>query len=187
MNRKIKVTLLGEQNTGKTSIIIRLMREIFKRTDATIGATYASYKNDDIIYDLWDTAGSERFMALTPMYYRGSDIIVLVYDLSNLSSMDKVKFFLNRIREELKKEYAIILVGNKLDLIDNKDNIRNPLKDEHNIDFVCISAKTGENFADFKEILFKHGKYFFNNKQLVHTDLDKIELIKSDNDKKCEC
>ena len=188
MERKIKVTLLGDQNTGKTSIILRLIRETFRRTDATIGATYAKYINDDITYDLWDTAGSERFMALTPMYYRGSDIIILVYDLSNVLSINKLHVFLDKIKEELKTDYVLIIIGNKLDLINRIDTIPYNPASYDSSEFVCISAKTGENFDEFKQMLFKHGKAIYDIKVVKNQNKVLLEDTKIDKvNNKCEC
>lgn len=118
----IKVTLLGAERVGKSSMVAALVNGSpanTRRYEATIGA---SFKEKEIFVDdesvalrIWDTAGQERFFSLMPMYYRGAAIIVLVFDITDQPSFKH----LDRLLAQ-KKLYApsapIILVGTKSDL-----------------------------------------------------------------------
>ena len=73
-----------------------------------------------------DTAGQEKFNALTPIYYRGAKAAILVYDVSLGDSFKKVKKWIAELREFNKEANTIIIAGNKIDLkrFDiNKDEI----------------------------------------------------------------
>jgi len=82
---RFKCVLLGEAGVGKSSMAMRLKYDRFDPDGLpTIGAGYLTCQVnvDDVRVELeiWDTAGQERYQALTPMYYRGADIALLVFD-----------------------------------------------------------------------------------------------------------
>ena len=163
---KLKLTTLGETSTGKTSIVFRLLKNYFVTTESTIGASFMTYNNENIRYEIWDTAGGERFMSLVSMYFRYSDIVVLVYDLDNLSSVDRLQYYFDKLNN-ITTHFDVIVIGNKLDLIDSMtlDNIKNTIPkkiiDMSNgipiYGFVYTSAKYGEGFDNFKHMLFECG------------------------------
>lgn len=72
--------------------------------DATIGASFLNHKvtlgNQTLLFQIWDTAGQERFESLIPMYYRTANIAVIVYDVSDLTSLDRAKAFVQKIIDE---------------------------------------------------------------------------------------
>ena len=85
---KFKLVFLGDQGTGKTSIIARFMYNSFETNyKATIGIDFLSktmYLEDRTVrLQLWDTAGQERFRSLIPSYIRDSSVAVVVYDISS--------------------------------------------------------------------------------------------------------
>ena len=94
--RKYKVVLLGEGRVGKTSLVVRYCQNTFRDDQqATIQASFLTKKLnvDGVKLELaiWDTAGQERFHALGPIYYRDADAALLVYDLTDLDSFERVK------------------------------------------------------------------------------------------------
>ena len=94
--RKYKVVLLGEGRVGKTSLVVRYCQNTFRDDEqATIQASFLTKKLnvDGVKLELaiWDTAGQERFHALGPIYYRDADAALLVYDLTDLDSFERVK------------------------------------------------------------------------------------------------
>ena len=70
---------------------------------------------------MWDTAGQEKYRTLPPQYYRGIQGILLVYDLSNQDSFARIEEWFNKIEQNCTlEELVITLVGNKLDLEDQR-------------------------------------------------------------------
>uniref|UniRef100_A0A6C0C980 Uncharacterized protein n=1 Tax=viral metagenome TaxID=1070528 RepID=A0A6C0C980_9ZZZZ len=166
---KLKLVTLGEISSGKTSIICRLIEDIFTISESTIGASFFTYYCNDIKYEIWDTAGSERFMALAPIYYRNADIILLVFDLSTIDLMsenyigfEKIETYLKKVREDMYiREFKVIVIGTKMDLVtlDTLENIKKVVSLRfNNVDgFAYVSSKNGDGFGDFKEKLFLCG------------------------------
>ncbi|XP_022527246.1 ras-related protein Rab-21 isoform X2 [Astyanax mexicanus] len=96
-----KVVLLGEGCVGKTSLVLRYCENKF---------------NDKHITTLQDTAGQERFHALGPIYYRDSNGAILVYDITDEDSFQKVKNWVKELRKMLGNDICLCIVGNKIDL-----------------------------------------------------------------------
>ena len=65
---------------------------------------------------IWDTAGQERFHALGPIYYRDADGAVLVYDVTEADSFQKVKNWVKELRRMLGDDICLAIAGNKTDL-----------------------------------------------------------------------
>ena len=73
----------------------------------------------EFIIKLYDTGGQEKYSAITKSYYKGSDGILLIYDITNRSSFDSIQMWIDTIKSNFKDtKYSIILIGNKLDLIE---------------------------------------------------------------------
>jgi len=77
-----KVVLVGDSGEGKSALAVRFMMDTFSPTgDTTIGAAFFSktvhVDESKVVLSIWDTAGSERFRSLAPMYIRGSRFIIL--------------------------------------------------------------------------------------------------------------
>ena len=100
-----QVVLLGEGRVGKTSLLLRYVENTFSETQTpTVQATYLSKRvaleNDGAAtLNVWDTAGQERFHALGPIYYRDADAAVLVYDITDSDSFDRVKSWVKELRQ----------------------------------------------------------------------------------------
>ena len=161
-NKKtIKVVLLGDSGVGKTSIVQRYINKIYdENIDTTIGAAFNRKnitdfinKNDNIkteyLLDIWDTAGQERYNSLLPMYYRGSNSIIMVYDICNLSSFNILKNYFETI-DNLDNVH-IVVVGNKKDKeISRTVKINDAIDfcNERNITYIESSAKNNENIDE---------------------------------------
>ena len=123
---KLKIVLLGDSGVGKTSYTNQLVRSTFcENLDSTIGAAYnklyVSMKEYKLDIELWDTAGQERYKSLAPIYYRNSDIAIILYDVTNNHSKNSAIKWINVINEEL-PESKILLFGNKIDLVNDEIN-----------------------------------------------------------------
>ena len=77
-------------------------------------------KNKAVTLSIWDTAGQERFHALGPIYYRDADGAVLVYDITEADSFQKVKSWVKELRKMLGQDVSLAIAGNKIDLQDQR-------------------------------------------------------------------
>ncbi|KAJ8868034.1 hypothetical protein PR048_031843 [Dryococelus australis] len=116
-----KVVLLGEGCVGKTSLVLRYVEDKFN--DKHITTLQASFLNKKINIagkrvnlSIWDTAGQERFHALGPIFYRMSNGAILVYDITDEDSFQKVKNWVKELKKMLGSEVCLAIAGNKLDL-----------------------------------------------------------------------
>ena len=129
-----KVILIGNTAVGKTSLFKKLTSGQFSEKNiSTIGMDKKSLQveievnenntkvNKNVEISLVDTAGQERFRAITKSYFKESDGILLLYDITNKDSFKNVETWINSINESLgnhrNSKYIIILIGNKIDLI----------------------------------------------------------------------
>ncbi|KAG5883935.1 hypothetical protein JTB14_003757 [Gonioctena quinquepunctata] len=123
--QNFKVVLLGEGCVGKTSLVLRYVEDKFNSKH--ISTVQASFLNKKLNLDgtrvnlsIWDTAGQEKFHALGPIYYRSSNGAVLVYDITDEDSFQKVKSWVKELRKMLGTEISLVIVGNKCDLEKNR-------------------------------------------------------------------
>ena len=150
-----KVIFMGDSDTGKSSLSQRIAHDSFNPTYIdTIGVDffikYIKISGKIIKLQMWDTAGADRFRSITKSYYRGSNIICLVYDVTNLNSFKNIKNWMKDIEDFKKEKVYIVLVGNKCDSLDRviteEEGIN--LAKEHNIDFLETSAKNDKNIFE---------------------------------------
>ena len=150
---KHKVVFLGDQATGKTSIIKAFMYNTYDSNyQATIGIDFLSktlsLEDRTVRLQIWDSAGQERFRSLIPSYIRDSSVAVVVYDLTNRASFSNVSHWIEDVRAERGNDVLIALVGNKTDLADKRQvstEDGEAKAREEGILFIETSAKAGFN------------------------------------------
>jgi len=161
---QFKLVLLGESAVGKSSLVLRFVKDQFDDyRESTIGAafltqTIALDDNTTVKFEIWDTAGQERYKTLAPMYYRNANCAVVVYDITQASSLDKAKAWIKELQRQANENIVIALAGNKLDLVSettgNPDKRAIPTADaeafakEAGLLFFETSAKSAENIRD---------------------------------------
>ena len=166
-----KVLLLGDSSVGKTCFLLRYCDKSFQDVHlSTIGLDYrlktiTLKNNKNIKLQIWDTAGQDRFRAITKNYYKSANGVLLIYDISNLQTYENVKNWISQIREEANPNVIIYLVGNKIDLPKEKRvvNIEDGEKiaEEFEIKFKEASAKSGTNVNEiFEELVEKIDEKF---------------------------
>ena len=159
----IKTILLGDSGVGKTSLINVLTGVPFDlETVCTISTTYVSkeYNFNDNQYkvNLWDTAGEEKYRQLTKLFYKGSDIVIFVYDISSKSSFKGLNSWIKEVKDIVDNKYTCGLVGNKKDLFlkeEVKESDARALAKEKGYEFALTSAKNSTIFCEFLEKLIK--------------------------------
>ena len=73
--------------------------------------------NDTTVkFEIWDTAGQERYHSLAPMYYRGAQAAIVVYDITNADSFTRAKNWVKELQRQGNPNIVIALAGNKVDL-----------------------------------------------------------------------
>lgn len=154
----IKILLIGDPESGKTSILLKYSSDTFSSDYInTLGIDFRikhlTIKNYKIKLQIWDTAGRERFKTITTAYYKGAQGIFIVYDVTNRKSFENIEQWLKNIDKYSYSDSNIvkILIGNKID-INNKRVVTTTegqeLADLHQMIFFETSAKTGENIED---------------------------------------
>lgn len=184
---QFKCILLGNSGTGKTSILnMYLTGKHDDNLMATIGATFSvkciETENGLVRLDIWDTAGQERFESLMPLYYKKSDVAIIVYEIISKESLAKAKYWIERVKNEAIASPTFILVGNKNDLY-NKHNgtykqIRHDAKEyalNNDIMHITASAKTGLNI----NLIFESGATIHAMKK---NEMDNINNNNDNND-----
>jgi small GTP-binding protein len=151
----IKVVLIGESGSGKTSIIQQFAYKIFDPNCATsISSQYVSKVisfsdlRKSLRIEIWDTAGQERYRSMAKLFYQDAKIIIFVYDVTSKSSFDElINYWIPEVQNTINtKEVIFGLVANKSDLyeiecITSEQGIK--LADEINAIFQKTSAKLG--------------------------------------------
>ena len=107
-NNKIKiykVCLVGESGVGKTCIIDRFVKNIFREDEPpTVSASYSEklIQLDDytIKFNIWDTAGQEKYRSVGKLFYKDANAAILVYDITSQNSFEEIKnYWYNEIKE----------------------------------------------------------------------------------------
>ena len=117
-----KIVLLGDSGVGKSNLVFRFTKNEFnKDSKSTIGVEFATktvqIEDDKLVKaQIWDTAGQERYRSIASSYYRGAVGALLVYDVTDRNSFNHVPMWLKEVEENAEKDCLIMLVGNKMDL-----------------------------------------------------------------------
>lgn len=153
------MTLFGAGGTGKTSLILRYVKDYFSNDlKKTIGSNFLI---QDTMVDekkvrliIWDIGGQAQFSRLRTVYFKGSNGAIGVYDVTSTQTLLKIPGWISSIKKTVKKSIPMILIGNKIDLereVEEEEAL--DLADRLDLDYLETSAKTGENVETaFKNI-----------------------------------
>jgi len=191
---EIKVILVGESGTGKTSLINATMGLPFKESlESTTANSFSSKKitvgSKQYILNLWDTIGQEKFRSLTKIFIKDSKIVLLVYDITRLNSFKELDFWYKMIRDILGDDIIVGVCGNKQDLFAReqvKEEEGRKYAEERNISFKLTSAKNPLSFNKFLDELVRQYTEKFGGEKNKE-DKEKINLSgdKKNDKKKC--
>eukprot|EP00742_Colponemidia_sp_Colp-10_P002257 GILJ01002411.1.p1 GENE.GILJ01002411.1~~GILJ01002411.1.p1 ORF type:complete len:202 (-),score=23.82 GILJ01002411.1:501-1106(-) len=124
--REVKVVLLGDTGVGKSSLVLRFVTNNFKPdSESTIGASFMSKTmmvgDVAIKFQIWDTAGQEKYHSLAPMYYRGAAAAIVVYDITRKQSFSTLKTWVKELKTLGPENIVIAIAGNKSDLTEHQE------------------------------------------------------------------
>ncbi|POS82389.1 hypothetical protein EPUL_005345, partial [Erysiphe pulchra] len=152
-----KIILLGPSGSGKSCLLHRFVKNEWRvLSSQTIGVEFASKiikvgsgsRRKRIKFQLWDTAGTERFRSVSRSYYRSAAGALLVYDISSYNTFNSLSSFVNDARALASPNLTIILVGNKLDLADQGDLIDIGSSNQYSDTSEISSYRETDNFSN---------------------------------------
>ena len=171
----IKIKMIGDSGVGKTSIIMRYTESIFtENTQATIGVDYKNaminIQGKRIKLVIWDTAGQDKYRTLTSAYYKGTNGLCVVYDVSSRESFENLDKWLKEFRDNSNEVDIVqtMLIANKTDLDVRQVTIQEAefYAKKNSMLFTEVSAKANKGINDvFTELA---NKILENNPSIVN-------------------
>ncbi|XP_077350372.1 ras-related protein Rab-34a [Festucalex cinctus] len=155
-----KVIVVGDLAVGKTCLINRFCKDAFdKNYKATIGVDFEMERFEVLgvpfSLQLWDTAGQERFKCIASTYYRAAQVVIIVFDVTDVASLEHSRQWLeDALRENDPTAVQLFLVGTKKDLSSpaqyaqiERDALE--VAQEMRAEYWALSSLTGENVKKF--------------------------------------
>jgi len=159
----MKMAIIGDSSVGKTNIIHRYCDNRFDgNTTATIAIDFINREvmlhGKLIKIQFWDTAGQEKYRAISKNYYKLSDIIVIVFDVTNRKSFESLGGCLEDVRTFGPEDASIFVLGNKIDKAEER----------------VVSLQEARSFCNEKKLAYFEVSAASDNKGLVHETIDEI-------------
>ena len=193
---EVKVVLLGESGVGKTSILKQYIIKTFnENNESSISGKFITKTlelkdiNKKIKFNLWDTAGQEKYRALAKIFYKDAGIIIFVYSITSKSSLNDIRnYWYEEIKARGLSNSILAVVGNKNDLYNNSQVSEEEARewaDSIKAIFQLTSAKTNSGI----DLLFENlaRKYFnpdFDYKSMEEEQKKLYEKKKKENEEK---
>ncbi|XP_053326710.1 ras-related protein Rab-5B-like [Spea bombifrons] len=122
---QFKLVLLGDMAVGKSSLVLRFVKGQFDEfQETTIGAAFLAQSvcldDTTVKFEIWDTAGQERYHSLAPMYYRGAQAAIVVFDITKPETFERAKAWVKELQRQASPNIVIALAGNKFDLAEKR-------------------------------------------------------------------
>ena len=167
----IKIILIGDSAVGKTNIMNKYLKGTFhENSKATVGVEFGSklfkIENHNIKAQIWDTAGQEKYKAITGAYYKGSKGAFIVYDITRKDTFESADKWINDLKVTADPKINIRLIGNKSDLEDKREVLKEQGEEKaksFGCAFLETSALNGDNIDKgfemmVSEIFKKYGE-----------------------------
>ena len=191
MTNVLKVVLLGEAGTGKTCLISKFTAGIYNsNTVSSLSAQFITktiqVNNQAIKFDIWDTAGQEKYRSLAKIFYKDAKVICLCYDITSKKSFEELKDYWYEQQTKLNADGNPIfaVVGNKIDLFDNqqvKDEEGKEFAKKINAIFQVTSAKTNVGVDElFEKIAMRYIDPYYDSNQIESQEKMEYEQKKMD-------
>lgn len=195
MEKVLKFIIIGDAETGKSHFMNRFVNNSLQDYvgTSTIGIDFGSriinIDKQDIKIVVWDTAGQERYKSLAESYYRGSNGVIMFYDISRRMTYNNVKKWLE-IARKFTNNAEIFLVGNKTDLSFHREVEYEEAKtyaEDNNLMFAEISVKQNKGVCEvFYDLTRKilHNEQFDGAKSIT---LSESILLNAQKPQKTSC
>ena len=166
MSYKVKVSIIGDFGVGKSSILNTLNNNSEFCCQSTLGVDFFNknfnYENQSYKFHIWDTAGQERFRAIVRSYFRDLDVVILVFDVTDIYALDNLEKWDTDLEYINTNPNIIkILVGNKIDSPDRYISAENAQKKANKFKYkyletTCKDKKTIDNlFENIVKIIYQ--------------------------------
>ena len=192
----LKIIILGASTVGKTTIFLRYFHQNYTQVLSTMGIDFKTkfFKFDDkkMKINYIDTAGQEKFKSISENYLKGTDGVILVFDLTNKETFDLVTYWHECMKKNNKSNIGKILFGNKNDLEDKREVTYEEGKELANsigCDYYEGSAMSGENIDfvmnEIAKLSYNEWKKTGDNRNSIR--LSSVGYIDIENTKKRHC
>ena len=164
----LKTILIGNSMVGKSALSEKICKNTFPEGySATLGFEYytlyfnivSNMGKTVLKYEIWDTCGNETYRSLITSFYRSARVVLLAYDVTNVKSFNDIDGWLKDAKKENPDGIEhFVLIGTKIDLNNNREVTKETGKnfaEEKGMEFVEVSAKTGEGIKELEYILAK--------------------------------
>ena len=155
-----QISILGESKVGKTSILntyfevpfdINIQSSIgLNRNTKTITVINQNNETEKVKFIFVDPSGQERYRAVAGSIIKSADGVLVVFDLTDEDSFEKVSYWIEQVRN-ISQKIPIILIGNKSDLVEERKVTQEKIdekKEKYNLDYMQTSALSGENINE---------------------------------------
>ena len=172
-----RIVFVGDPSVGKTNIITKYKYNSFEHSHiTTIGIDFVSrilnIRNKNIRLNIWDTAGHEKYRMIANAYYRNSNAVCIVYDITNKISYQNIKKWIEDVKKNCSPSVNIYIIGSKLDVQYHRETNKKIVEKyckENNFKYFEVSALDGFNIHNlFYDIAFSlMKKYEIEPKKIV--------------------
>ena len=165
----MKIIIVGDSGVGKTNLLERYIKDEFHDSNRnTVGVDFLAKKlvlnRQSLKIQFWDTAGQEKYKSISTAYYKSTQGVILVYDVTSRNSFLNVENWLQDIKEHTDNEIEFLLVGNKTDLEAARE----------------VTAEEAEAYAKEQELFFMEVSAKVNQAQCVNRAFETLfqEILK---------
>ncbi|KAM4561777.1 ras-related protein Rab-17-like isoform 1-T2 [Fundulus diaphanus] len=153
---RVKMVLLGSSGVGKSSLALRFGKDEFRKTSPTVGCAYLTrvvhLSDVSLRFEIWDTAGQEKYHSVTPLYYRGAHAALVLYDISSRETFIRAQLWVKELERQCGPGSTVVwLVGNKADLDQNRQVSAQEgqvLAGSKGLSFIETSALSGDQVSE---------------------------------------
>ena len=190
----LKMLLTGDDKVGKSALITKICNNNFlENYISTVGLEFFTLNfnilsdNDKpvLICQIWDCCGNELYRSLVTNFYRNTNVCLLVYDVTNEKSFNDINVWLKTEKEKNNGEIGhFVLIGTKIDLNGNREVTKEDgekFAEEKGMEFVEVSAKTGDGIEKLEKILAKIS-YEEIKKYNIYEEKKEVEEKKKEED-----